>query len=202
MKKSLVSILMLIALNAAFAQSSSDTMTYGVATASVTALQAQILSQSNLIIGLQGETNSFYQASNPSGFATNGLSISSYTNTPVRSIVTTAAAANGWQLSATHWSSANYSVTIVATSTISGSQVGIVVFEIAATDSVTASDWKEVARTPNGTALSLAVVLQNVGTGGSASGAWIPPGYWLRLRSISSSGTPSFTFNSGQELLF
>lgn len=124
----------------------------------------------------------------------------SFNNTPSHSIVTTAAAANGFQLSTTQNTSVYYSVNVTTTATIGGGSDGYVVFEIATTNSTTASDWKEVSRSRNGQTISLAVALQSVQNIGSELMNIVPAGYYARLRSVNSSGTPVFTFVSGQEV--
>jgi hypothetical protein len=124
----------------------------------------------------------------------------SFSNTPARSIVTVAAAANGFQPSSTRDASVRYSVTIVTTATIGGASSGTVVLEIAATNSTTAGDWQEVARVTNGQAITLAVALQSVQTISGELHCIVPAGYFVRMRSINTSGTPSFTYNSGQEV--
>lgn len=120
---------------------------------------------------------------------------------PSRSIVTTAAAANGWQLSSTRASMASYSVNIATTATIGVASDGYVVMEIAATNSVTASDWKEVGRARSGQTLTLALVLQSVGNNSKQLMGIVPAGYYVRLRSVNASGTPTYTFVSGEEVL-
>lgn len=124
----------------------------------------------------------------------------SFNHTPSRSIVTVAAAANGWQIDAIRDSAVSYSVTVVTTATIAGAASGYVVLEIAATNSSTAGDWIEVGRTGNGQALSLAVTLQSVQTVPAQINCIVPAGYYVRLRSVNVAGTPSYTYNSGQEV--
>lgn len=124
-----------------------------------------------------------------------------YNFAPSHSFVTTAAAANGFQVSATRDAEVKYNTTIVSTATITGASQGTVVLEVAATNSATAADWKEVGRFTNGQAITLAIALQSVQTLAGQLSARIPAGYYARLRSISTSGTPTFTFNSGEEVL-
>lgn len=124
----------------------------------------------------------------------------SFNNAPSVTIQTVAAAANGNQLSSTRDVLAIYSVTMVSTASISGAASGYIVFEICPTNSTTAGDWVEVGRVPNGQAVSLAVVLQSVSTGGGQLGTVVPAGYFRRLRSVNVSGTPTYTYNSGQEV--
>lgn len=125
----------------------------------------------------------------------------SFNNTPSHSIVTTAAAANGFQLSTTRDATMNYSVSIVTAATLASGAVGTVVLEIAATNSSTAGDWTEIARTSNGQVFSLAIAIGCTQTiAGQVSGV-LPSGYYARLRSINTTGTPTYTYNSGQEVL-
>ena len=124
----------------------------------------------------------------------------SFNNTPSRTIVTTAAAANGFQISTTRNTIINYSATIVSTATIAGSATGYIVLEICPTNSSIAGDWIEIGRIPNGQAVSLAITLQSVSTGGGQVGGVLPAGYYARLRSVNTAGTPVYTYNSGQEV--
>lgn len=159
----------------------------------------------NAITTLQSQVASilpnYYPTSNPSSFIT-AFTPSVCSNGVTRSIITATNAANGWLISSNKWSFVNYSTTVTATSTISGSQIGTIVLEIASSNSTNATDWKEVARNPTGQALSLAVVLQSIQTGGGQLCAFVNPNYYARLRSINTSGSPSFVFNSGQEVIF
>lgn len=117
-----------------------------------------------------------------------------------RSIVT-GTGATGFQVSSTRNVMASYSITITSTATIAGGAQGTVVLEIAPTNSATPSDWVEVGRFTNGQVLSLAIALQSVQTlSGSLSGI-IPAGYYAKLRSINTTGTPTYAYNSGQENL-
>ena len=125
----------------------------------------------------------------------------SFNNSPGRSIVTTAAAANGWQPSSTRASDVSYSCTITTTASIGGNQEGYIVLEIAATNSTTAGDWVEVNRFGNGQAITLAVALQSVQKITGNLSACVPSGYYARLRSVNVSGTPSYSYVSGQEVL-
>lgn len=123
-----------------------------------------------------------------------------FNNAASHSIVTTAAAANGFQLSTTQDTSVFYSVNINTTATIAGSADGYVALEIASTNSSTASDWKEISRARNGQAISLAITLQSVQNISSEVMGIVPTGYYVRLRSVNVSGTPTYTYVSGQEV--
>lgn len=117
-----------------------------------------------------------------------------------RSIVT-GTGATGFQVSAGRSAFVNYNVTIVTTATIGGNTSGTVVLEIAPTNSATAGDWAEVGRYTNGQSISLALALQSVQTLAGQISGFIPAGYYAKLRSINNSGTPTYTYNSGQKVL-
>lgn len=125
----------------------------------------------------------------------------SFTNNASRSFVTTAAAANGFQLSSSRDSTVSYGVQISTTATIGGAASGYVVLEIATTNSTTAADWKEISRVTNSQTISLAIVLQSVQISGGALQGMVPAGYYARLRTVTVSGSPVYQFNSGQEVL-
>lgn len=124
----------------------------------------------------------------------------SYNYTPGRSIVT-GTGATGFQVSSTRRSFVTYSSKIVTTATIAGGQEGYVVLEIASTNSATAGDWKEVGRVTNGQALSLALTLQSIQPVSAPMSAYVPAGYYVKIRSVNVTGTPAYTMVSGQEVL-
>lgn len=124
----------------------------------------------------------------------------SFNNTPARSIVT-GTGATGFQPSSTRNTFASYNITITSTATIAGNASGTVVLEVAPTNSATPSDWLEVSRLTNGQSLSLALTLQSVQTiAGHLSGI-VPAGYYVKVRSINNAGTPTYSYNSGLEVL-
>lgn len=124
----------------------------------------------------------------------------SFNNAASHSIVTTAAAANGFQISAINNTSVFYSVNINTTATIGSSSDGYIILEIAATNSTTASDWKEVSRSRNGQNITLAALLSSVQNIGGELMNIVPAGYYARLRSVNVSGTPGYSYISGQEV--
>lgn len=119
--------------------------------------------------------------------------------TTTRSIVT-GTGATGFQISSTRDVDAHYNTTIVTTASIGGSQSGTLVLEIADHNSATAGDWREVGRCTNGQAITLALALQSVQTIGCQLNGFVPQGYYAKIRSINNAGTPTFTFNSSQEV--
>lgn len=95
---------------------------------------------------------------------------------------------------------ANYSVDVSTSATLLGGQTGTVFLEISLS-STFASGIQELARFVNGNSVSLAIAItlsQNVT--GTLSG-YIPAGYYCRLRTDNTTGTPSFAYRSGQEVL-
>jgi len=121
--------------------------------------------------------------------------------TAARSIVTVAAAANGWQVSATLNSVVRYSVSVACTVQIGvvTSVSGYVVLEVAATNSVTASDWKEAGRVANSQLVGLAIAFSNTDTVVAQISAFVPAGYYARLRSVNALGTPVFALITAEE---
>lgn len=128
----------------------------------------------------------------------------SFNNAPSHSIVTVAAAANGWQISSTKIATISYSVKIVAVVQIGvvTNVEGYVVLEVAPTNSTTAGDWVEICRTSNGQNISLAIALASTQSTGFSMTGMVPLGYYARLRSVNVSGTPTYSFISGQEVTY
>lgn len=126
----------------------------------------------------------------------------SFANAPSVTIQTVAASANGNQLSTTQDAHVSYSVTISTTATIGGASTGYAVLEICSTNSATAGSWLELSRVTNSQTITLAVALQSIQVTGSALVGIVPAGYYRRVRSVQSSGTPTFAYVSGQEVLF
>lgn len=122
-------------------------------------------------------------------------------NNVSRSVVTTAAAANGFQISSTRNSEVHYSLSINTSVSLSGNASGYVVLEICPTNSATAGDWIEVSRVASGQSGSLVVGLILNQTGGGTLVGTVPVGYYSRLRSVNVSGTPTYVLNGNQEIL-
>lgn len=121
---------------------------------------------------------------------------------PVSRSIVTGTGATGFQVSGVRDADVRYNATIAVTTTIGGASDGILVLEIAPTNSATPGDWVEIARIRNSQALSLALVLQSVQTISGQLSGFVPRGYYAKIRSITNSGSPTFTYNSGQEVLF
>lgn len=107
----------------------------------------------------------------------------------------------GFQVSALRDCNVSYSVSTVTTATIGGNSSGTIFLEIAATNSTTPGDWTTIAKMTNGQAITLAVILQSSQTIGSTLSGYVPAGYYARLRTLNNSGTPTYTYECGQETL-
>lgn len=114
----------------------------------------------------------------------------------------TSTAATGFQVDPTGIAFVSYSVTISTTATIGGASSGLVYLEICPINSTNPSLWSIVAQTGNSQTITLAVALQSIQTTTSQVSAFVPAGYYARLRSSNVSGSPTFTYNSGAETLF
>ncbi len=115
--------------------------------------------------------------------------------------IVTGTGATGFQVSVNRVASVNYSITIATTATIGAPASGTVVLEIAPTNSATAGDWVEIGRFTNGQSVGLAIALSSVQTMSGQVGGMVPAGYYAKIRSINNSGTPTYSYNSGQEIL-
>lgn len=121
-------------------------------------------------------------------------------NNPGRTLVTTAAAANGFQISSTKDAEVSYSVDINTSVSLSGNSSGYVVLEICPTNSAVAANWIEVSRVTSGQSGTLVVGLVLNQVGGAATPATVPAGYYARIRSVNVSGTPTYNVRGQQEV--
>lgn len=176
----------------------------------VTTLKASMLQISNNLLNTSTSLNASTTYAGFMSYADkvklNGLSAPaalSFTNNASRTIQTVAAAANGVQLSSTRNAMVHYSVTTSSTVQIGvvTNVNGYVVLEIAATNSATAGDWQEIGRSGNGQNVGLSIALSSIQTTPQQLSGMIPAGYYSRLRSVNANGTPTYTYNSGQEVL-
>lgn len=137
------------------------------------------------------------------GANTIGKRAPEFTNNASRSFVTTAAAANGFQLSSDREAVVAYDVTVSSAVQIgvATNVAGYVMLEIAATNSATAGDWQEVARVGTGQNIGLALALSSTQAVSGTLAARVPAGYYARLRTVNSNGTPTYTYLNGQEVL-
>lgn len=126
----------------------------------------------------------------------------SYEYTTTTRSITTNTGAAGFQISATKRTDANYAVRIVTTATIANPASGYLVLETAPTNSATASDWRIVSRCGNGQNVGLALALSSEQTIECDLDGPIPAGWYAKIRSVTVSGSPAFTYLSGWEEKF
>lgn len=146
-----------------------------------------------------GITDAYPLTGNPSGFITS-MPTKTFNNAPARSIVSTAAAANGWQVSLTKDANVSYSASINTSVSLSGNSSGYIVLEICPTNSSTAVNWIEINRISSGQSGTLVVGLVLNQVGGAPLTGLVPAGYYARIRSVNVSGTPTYTTNGQQEV--
>lgn len=167
----------------------------GTGALSVTATVMSIVASSASVAGTMSSADFSKLAAFPAYAAR------SFANAVTLTIQTVAAAGNGSQVSATRDSVVSYSASVTTTSTIGGPQAGTIVLEICSTNSSTAANWQEISRVTNSQTITLAIALQSIQINAAALVGMVPAGFFRRLRSIITSGSPTFSYNSGQEVL-
>lgn len=107
---------------------------------------------------------------------------------------------SAFQVSATRDAMVNYSVDIATAISLTTGQSGTVVLEIAS-DSGFTTNVQELGRLTNSQTGTLTLGLALNQTVTANVGGYVPPAYYVRLRTVNNTGTPTFTYRSGQELL-
>lgn len=107
---------------------------------------------------------------------------------------------SAFQPSATRDAFVNYSVDIACTLSLVTGQTGTVFLEIA-TNSAFTTGVQEIGRTVNGNTGTLTIGLNLTQNTTGTVGGFVPAGYYCRLRTDNTVGTPTFTYRSGQEVL-
>lgn len=105
-----------------------------------------------------------------------------------------------FQVSTTRDAWVSYSVQITVTASISGGQNGDVVLEIASDSGFTAN-VQTLAISGLGQTYTLAIALQGVQPQTGVVTGYVPAGYYARLRTVNTTGTPAFAYRAGQEVL-
>lgn len=105
--------------------------------------------------------------------------------------------ATGFQISTTQNAEVRYTVQIVTTATIGSGGTGYVALQMSP-DNV---NWTEIGRITNGQVITLAIALNSVQTITGQLSGFIPAGYYVRLLSVNTTGTPTYSYVSGQEVL-
>lgn len=105
-----------------------------------------------------------------------------------------------FQISTTRATLVVYSVKITVTASITGGQDGDVILEVAS-DSGFTTNVQTLSIVGSGQTYSLAVAIQGVQPQTSVVSGYVPIGYYTRLRTVNNTGTPTFTYRAGQEIL-
>lgn len=121
-------------------------------------------------------------------------------STTSRSLVT-GTGATGFLVSSSRNTTVHYNVRVTTTASIAGNAEGYVALEVSPTNSATSTDWVEDGRCGNSQTLSLAITLQSVQGTTCQLSTDLPAGYYAKLRSVTTTGTVSFGYVSGREVL-
>lgn len=105
-----------------------------------------------------------------------------------------------FQPSSTQDSTVSYSVDITCVSTLLGGQSGTVILEMA-TNSGFTTGVQTLSQFTNSNAVALAIAITVTQLNTACLNGYIPAGNFVRLRTVSNTGTPSFTYQVGQEVL-
>lgn len=104
----------------------------------------------------------------------------------------------GYQISTTKYSDVRISVSISNSLTLSGGSSGQVILEISP-DNAT---WTTVATTPNASTGTVIVGIATSAIGGGQLSCVVAPGSYWRARTNNVSGTPTYSFLNGVEILY
>lgn len=105
-----------------------------------------------------------------------------------------------FQISSSRATLVVYSVRITTTVSIGSNQDGDVILEIAS-DSGFTSNVQTLSIGENGQTVSLAIALNSVQTQTVVVSGYVPIAYYVRLRTVNNTGTPSYLYRTGQEIL-
>lgn len=94
----------------------------------------------------------------------------------------------------------NYSIDIACTLSLSGGQAGTVFLEIADDDTFS-TNIQEVSRTVNGNTGTLSLGLAITQNCTAQLSGMIPAAKYAKIRTANTTGTPTFTYRSGQECI-
>lgn len=131
--------------------------------------------------------------------ATGALNVPSYAASRSQAAVTRSLN-SAFQVSATRDAQVQYSVQMTITASITGGQDGDVFLDIASDSGFTTS-VQSVDVTPCSQTYTLAIALQGVQKCAGTVRGYVPAGYYARIRTVSNTGTPGFTYRLGQEVL-
>jgi hypothetical protein len=138
-----------------------------------------------------------------SGLTMTGTILSAGTKTKNSNVVralTTSTGAAGFQVSSTLPSLVYYSVQVSTTIAVGGSSTGTVFLEVAPTNSAVPGDWVTDAQISNNQSFAGLLTLSSTQVMTFELSTYVPAGFFAKLRTTSS-GTASFTYQRGTEVL-
>lgn len=107
---------------------------------------------------------------------------------------------SAFQVSATRLSEVRYSVDISTTVSLTGGAVGRVILEMA-TNSAFTTGVQELQSFGNGNTGTIVVGLVLTQLSTACLSGKVPAGNYVRLRTVNVTGSPTYTYQSGQEIL-
>lgn len=105
-----------------------------------------------------------------------------------------------FQVSTTRDALVNYSVQCTITASIAGGQSCDVILEIA-TDAAFTAGVQTIGIIGTGQTYTLAIAIQGVQPQTAQVTGYVPAGYYARLRTVNVSGSPTYAYRAGQEIL-
>ncbi len=108
---------------------------------------------------------------------------------------------SAFQISTLRGTFVNYSVDIACALSLTGGQTGTVFLEIA-NDSGFTSGVQELTRAVNGNTGTLTIGLNITQNSTGQVSGYVPPAKYVRIRTANTTGTPTFNYRSGQEVIF
>lgn len=124
---------------------------------------------------------------------------------PVASVLSlslqTGTGAVGTQVSSTQNAYVMINGSVSTTASIGGNAGGDIILEVAPTNSATAGDWVEWGRIGNSQALTLALALGSVQVVKGEAMAFVPAGYYVKARTLTSAGSPTYTLTNAKKIL-
>lgn len=107
---------------------------------------------------------------------------------------------SAFQISSSRPAMVFYSVRITTTVSIGSNQDGDVILEIAS-DSGFTSNVQTLSVGENGQTVTLAIALNSIQAQTVVVSGFVPTGYYARLRTVNNTGTPTYLYRNGQEVL-
>ena len=107
---------------------------------------------------------------------------------------------SSFQISSSRPAFVFYSVQITSTASIGSDQDGDAILEVAS-DSDFTTNVQTISIAQNGQVVTLAAALNSVETQTFVLSGFVPAAYYVRIRTVNNSGTPTYLYRSGQEIL-